>query len=86
VGGDQLLLLVQGVKEAEGVQPEPADGKERQHQQGGACGQRNACPLSPLGGREHQEWDHEPRRGLHSHASDERDRCRAQPRRGAGGQ
>jgi hypothetical protein len=84
VRGDQLLLLVQGVEEAERVRPEPDDGHDGQKQERAAGARRHSCALAPDRRRQHHEREHQPGGGLDAHAGREHGRRRAQmgnPRR-----
>jgi hypothetical protein len=48
VGGDKLLLLTDGIQEAERVHAEAEHADERDRQQRAACGERDAKALSHL--------------------------------------
>jgi len=85
VSGDQLLLLVQGVEEAEGVHPKADDGHDRKRQERGNRCQRHSRSLARSRRSAHDERDRKTGRGLHSHPGDERRHRRPRSRRGAGG-
>jgi hypothetical protein len=79
VGGDQLLLLVQGVEESKRVHAEADDGEQRKRQQRAKRRQRHPRPLAHLRWGEYDERDHQAGGGLHSHAGEKRNHGRAQP-------
>jgi hypothetical protein len=83
VGGNQLLLLPDRAEEAERVQAEAGQAKDRDRQQAGAGAHGDPHTLAPHGGREHEERQQQPRADLDADARAERGRGSAQPRAGA---
>lgn len=70
--GDQLLLLAQGAEKTEGVRAEPErpdDGERREAEQGA---REHAPAFARTGGREHEERQNQPSRGLDSDPRHER--------------
>jgi hypothetical protein len=59
VCGDQLLLLAKSVEEAKGVCAEANDRHDCQQRECAERACRHARALSPRGGREHHEGDHQ---------------------------
>ena len=76
VSGDQLLLLPQRAKEAEGMRPKADNRHDREQQQRAKGARRHTRPLPPSGGGKHYEREHEPRRGLHADPHNEQCGCR----------
>ena len=76
MSGDQLLLLAQCTKEAEGMRPEADNRHDREQQERAKRARRYVRSLAPTRGGKYDEREYEPGRGLHADPDDEQGGCR----------
>jgi hypothetical protein len=86
VGGDELLLLADGVEETERVHAEADQADDRDREQAAAGAQGDAHALASLRRGEHEERQHQRGRDLDRYARSDRDRRGPHTRAGAGAQ
>ncbi len=86
VHGDELLLLADGVEEAQRMRAEAHQGERAKRQQAEHGGGEHPSPFAPALRCEHEEGQRKPGRDLDADAHDERACGRAKARAGTRGE